>query len=114
MRFFISSTSAFVSGLAFILSSGFSVASAQSDITSPMRDRGNCQAVDATAEPRAVVDCPADQGFDFCFTRELTDKAGVIIGRLEVFSDPTKGAEIDHNPNQCQSVPVWRLRENRD
>jgi hypothetical protein len=100
MRFFASPKLLLVSSLAITLVSGSLVATAQSDVTSPMRDRGNCQAVDATAEPRIVVDCPADQGFDFCFTRELVDRAGVLSGRMEVFSDPTKGAEISHNSNQ--------------
>lgn len=73
---------------------------AQEDVMSPMRDRGSCQAVHAVQEPRVVVDCPADQSFDFCFTREMVDKAGIITGRLEFFADPSKGAEIGHSDNE--------------
>jgi hypothetical protein len=53
------------------------------------------------AEPRVVVDCPADQSFDFCMTRELIDKAGVITGRLEYFENSTMGAEISHAPSEA-------------
>ena len=39
----------------------------QNDMISPMRDRGDCQAVHAVQETRVVVDCPADQSFGFLF-----------------------------------------------
>ena len=84
-----------------LLTMGSSAAVAQGEVVSPMRDRGNCQAVHAVQEPRVVVDCPADQESDFCFTREMVDRAGIITGRLEYVSDPAKDAEISHSSNEA-------------
>ncbi len=78
---------------------------AQEKIMSPMGsggDAANCVSVHAVQEDRVVVDCPADQTFDFCFTRNTVDRAGMITGRMEFYSDPSKEAKIQHSPDQIQ------------
>jgi hypothetical protein len=77
---------------------------AEVNVVSPMGsgDKANCQSVQATQEPRVIVDCPGDQVFDFCFTREMVDQAGIISGRMEYFSDPSKAGVLKDAPHQEQ------------
>ena len=77
---------------------------AEEEILSPMDvgDGSNCKAVHAVQEKRVIVDCPAGQVYDFCFTRKMADRAGVITGQLEYFSDPTKEMKLQHAPDQLQ------------
>ncbi len=74
------------------------------EIMSPMDvgNGSNCTAVHAVQEKRVVVDCPAGQIYDFCFTRKMEDRAGMITGQMEYFSDPTKEAKLAHAPDQLQ------------
>ena len=92
-------------------------------IMSPMgvSDESNCKAVEAVQEKRVVVDCPTGQIFDFCFTRSMEDRAGLISGVWEHFADPTKEAKLQHAPDQIQyngkvnivtDVGVLRVEEN--
>ncbi|MDJ0894587.1 MAG: hypothetical protein QNJ92_05560 [Alphaproteobacteria bacterium] len=71
-------------------------------IVSPMggNDQAGCRSVHAVLAKRVIVDCPADQGFDFCFTREVVDQAGVLTGRLEFFTDSSGDAKVQHAPDQ--------------
>ena len=93
------------------------------EIISPMGggDKANCQSVHADLESRVIVDCPAGQVFDFCFTRKSVDRAGIITGRMEYFSDPSKETKLQHAPHQVQyngavkyvtESGVLRLEEN--
>ncbi len=77
---------------------------AADEIISPMggSDKANCQSVHAVQEKRVIVDCPAGQIFNFCFTRKMVDRAGVITGHIEYFSDPSKEAKLQHAPGQTQ------------
>ncbi len=62
-------------------------------------EKANCQAVYAVAPDRKVVDCPAGKGYDFCFTRELTDQANLISGQLAYFSGSMKSIPHPHDPD---------------
>jgi hypothetical protein len=77
---------------------------AADEVVSPLRgsDKGNCQSVHAVIGKQVVMDCPSGQVFDFCFTRELADRAGVITGKLEYFSNPERAAKLQHAPDQEQ------------
>jgi len=77
---------------------------AADEIISPMRgsDKANCQSVHAVQEKSVIVDCPAGAQFDFCFTRKMVDRAGVITGHMEYFSDPYKQAALEHARDQAQ------------
>lgn len=77
---------------------------AAEEIISPMggSDKANCQSVHAVQEKRVIVDCPAGQPFDFCITKKMVDRAGVITGQMEYFSDPSKEAKLQHAPGQIQ------------
>jgi hypothetical protein len=77
---------------------------AADEIVSPLRgsDKGNCQSVHAVMGELVVVECPTGQVFDFCFTREMKDPSGVIAGKLEYFSDPSKAAKLQHAADQEQ------------
>lgn len=73
-------------------------------IVSPMgdSDKANCQSVHAVQEKSVVVDCPAGQIFDFCLTKKMVDRAGVITGHFEYFEDASKVAKLQHAPGQVQ------------
>ncbi len=77
---------------------------AAGEIVSPMGSGGkaNCQSVHAVQEKSVVVDCPAGQPFDFCLTKKMVDRAGVITGQFEYFEDPSKVAKLQHAPGQIQ------------
>ena len=79
-------------------------ARAAEEIISPMggRDKANCQSVYAVQEKRVIVDCPAGQIFDFCITKKMVDRAGVITGHFEYFSDPSKEVRLQHAPDRIQ------------
>jgi hypothetical protein len=74
------------------------------EFISPMGggDQANCQSVHAVQEQSVIVDCPVGAGFDFCFTRKMVDRSGVITGHMEYFSDPYKQAMLEHAPGQVQ------------
>ena len=51
----------------------------------------------AVTAARTVVDCPAGKGYDFCFTRELKDRANLISGKMAYFSGTMKSVPHPHN-----------------
>jgi hypothetical protein len=54
----------------------------------------DCRSVHVVGNARNVVDCPADQNFDYCIVRTtLVDRAGLLTGRLEFFEDFDKGSK---------------------
>ena len=65
-------------------------------------DKANCQSVHAVQEKRMHMSCPAEQSFDFCITRNMVDRAGVITGYIEYFSDSSKETKLQHAPGQIQ------------
>ena len=69
---------------------------AADEIISPMGsgDKANCQSVHAVQEKRVIVDCPAGQNFDFCLTKKMVDRAGVITGHFEYFEDSSKVTKL--------------------
>ena len=77
---------------------------AADEIISPMGSGGksNCQSVHAIQETRMRVSCPTEQNFDFCITRKMVDRAGVITGHIEYFEDSSKEAKLQHAPGQIQ------------
>ncbi len=77
-------------------------AAAEISVVSPMAagDRDGCRSVHAVLKKREIVECPADQAFEFCFTREVVDQAGLLTGRIEFFSDPSKEAKLQHAPGR--------------
>ncbi len=91
-------------GMLFVAMAGAGPAAAGDGIASPMgnSEAANCRSVHAVLQKRVIVDCPAGQAFDFCFTREVVDSAGLLTGRMEFFSDPSKEAKIEHAPGQLR------------
>ncbi len=77
---------------------------AADEIISPMggSDKANCQSVHAVQEKSVIVKCPAGQNFDFCLTKKMVDRAGVITGQFEYFEDSSKVAKLQHAPGQVQ------------
>ncbi len=77
---------------------------AADEIISPMGsgDKANCQSVYAVQEKHVIVDCPAGQNFDFCLTKKMVDRAGVITGHFEYFEDSSKATKLQHAPGQNQ------------
>jgi hypothetical protein len=60
-------------------------------------DNPNCTSVYATGTGRTVIDCPAGKAFDFCMTRDLVDKAGLITGKVEYFSSSKDNTPHPHD-----------------
>ena len=91
-------------GMLFVAVAGASPAAAGDGIVSPMGNGqgANCRSVHAVLQKREIVDCPARQAYDFCFTREVVDRAGLLTGRMEFFSDPSKEAKIEHAPGRLR------------
>ena len=90
---------------------GATDARAADRIVSPMdgNAQAGCQSVHAVLAKREIVDCPADQGFDFCFTREVVDQAGVLTGRLEFFADSSGDTKLQHAPDQILYTAVTQI-----
>ncbi len=64
--------------------------------------KANCTNFHFVTKPRVIVDCPADQIYDFCFTREVVDASGVLNGTMHYFSDPTHNdlSKVGWDPDQ--------------
>ena len=86
-------------------------AAAENGVVSPMAagDRSGCRSVHAVLQEREIVECPADQAFEFCFTRQVVDQAGWLTGRMEFFSDPSKEAKLQHAPGRIVYHGVTKL-----
>jgi hypothetical protein len=62
-------------------------------------EKSNCQAVYAVGAVRKIIDCPKGKGYNFCMTRELTDRTNLITGQLAYFSGAKESVAHPHDPN---------------
>jgi hypothetical protein len=62
-----------------------------------------CRNINAIGNVKEIVDCPADQKFEYCFLRSnLSDRSGLLTGQLEFFEDFDQG-------NKHPSLPSGNL-----
>jgi len=53
-----------------------------------------CLNVNAIGNPKDIVNCPADQEFDYCFVRSnISDRSGLLTGKLEFFENFDQGTK---------------------
>jgi hypothetical protein len=73
-------------------------------------DAEECRSVHVVGNARDVVECPADQEFDYCILRtNLVDRAGLLTGRLEFFEDFDKGSKHPQDASVNLYVAVARI-----
>jgi hypothetical protein len=73
-------------------------------------DAEECQSVYVVGNARDVVECPADQEFDYCIIRaNLVDRAGLLTGRLEFFEDFDKGSKHPQDASVNLYVAVAKI-----
>jgi hypothetical protein len=59
-----------------------------------------CNNIDAIGNVKEIVDCPADQNFEYCFLRSnLSDRSGLLTGQLEFFEDFDQGSKHPSLPS---------------
>ena len=59
-----------------------------------------CHNINAIGNTKEVVDCPKDQGFDYCFVRSnLSDRSGLLTGQLQFFEDFEQGTKHPSLPS---------------
>lgn len=77
--------------------------------------QAGCFNVMTIGGPRVVFDCPPDEPYNFCFTREITDVAGLLSGTLSVFVDPSfsSQSEVAERPGLSvyHTVLEWETGE---
>jgi hypothetical protein len=69
-----------------------------------------CRSIYVIGNVREIVDCPADQKFDYCITRtSLVDRSGLLTGRLEFFEDSSRGSKHPDKPSMNLYVGVSKI-----
>ena len=69
-----------------------------------------CRSVYVIGNTRQIVDCPADQKFDYCITRtSLVDRTGLLTGRLDFFEDSSRGSKHPDAPSMNLYVGVSKI-----
>ncbi|WP_135507601.1 hypothetical protein [Roseovarius aestuariivivens] len=73
--------------------------------------KANCTNVQVLSKPRVIVDCPANEVYNYCFTREWLDASGLLTGTMHYFSDPTHsdGAKVGWDSEQAFYHGVSRI-----
>lgn len=73
-----------------------------------------CSSIYVIGNARQIVNCPADQKFDYCIIRtSLVDRTGLLTGRLEFFEDSSQGSKHPDAPSMNLYVGVNRITTER-
>lgn len=63
-------------------------------------DAEECHNINAIGNAKKIVDCPTGQKFEYCFVRSnLSDRSGLLTGRLEFFEDFDQGTKHPNLPS---------------
>ena len=74
----------------------------------------NCINVSTVAKNRTIVECPANQVYNFCFTRDIADLSGLLSGALTYLNDPSYAGRSGIGWDEDQAVYHGVLRWETD